>query len=62
MKTKISNKIPKLKKKCEDFNEKISHNKFLDVKSNIYDTLIEIDSLEKTCNHLVEKSKKVQDF
>jgi len=47
MKNKITNKIPKLKKKCEDFNDKISHSKFLDVKSNIYDTLTEIDSLEK---------------
>lgn len=59
MKAKITNKIPKLKAKVEQFVEVIMQEKFLDIKSKMFDILTEIDTLEKTCNMLVEKSKKI---
>lgn len=62
MKTKITNKIPKLKQKVEEFNAVILQDKFTDINSNIYDILKEIEVLEKNCFTLVDKSKKVQEF
>lgn len=62
MKTKIANKIPKLKLKVEHFCDIIMQDKFLDVKSSVYEILNEVDTLEKNCNSLVDKSKKVQEF
>ena len=62
MKAKITNKIPKLKAKVGQFVEAIMQEKFLDINSRMFDVLNEIDALEKTCNMLVEKSKKIQEF
>ena len=62
MKTKIANKIPKLKEQVEKFNETIMQEKFLDIKSNMYELLKEIDQLEQTANNLLEKSKKIEEY
>lgn len=62
MKTKISEKIPKLKKRVDEFNEAILQDKFLDQNSNMYDILNEIEVLEQDCKIIVEKSKKIEEF
>ena len=62
MKEKIISKIPKLKQKIEDFNKVILQDKFVDIKSNIFEILKEVDHLEQTCNKFVAKKKKIQDF
>ena len=59
MKNQILAKIPKLKAKVDVFNDNIMDVKFLDIKSNLYQILEEIDKLETICNKLVEKSKKI---
>jgi len=59
MRNKIANKIPKLKARVDKFMENILNEKFLDIKSNIYEILKEIDILETECEYLVDKSKKI---
>lgn len=43
MKSKITYKIPKLKNKVSAFHEQIRDGKFLDVNSNMYNILNEIE-------------------
>lgn len=62
MKTQILNKIPKLNKAVENFSDNILDAKFLDIKSNIYSILEQIDKLELISNKLVEKSKKIVEY
>ena len=62
MKTKIINKLPKLKSSVVQFTDVIDQDRFLDIKSNMYEILKEIDHLDRTCALIVEKSKKIQEF
>lgn len=60
MKDKVSKKIPKLNAKVEAFNQIILHDKFLDIGTNMYEVLKEIESLENEVTKLVKKSKEIQ--
>lgn len=62
MKGTISSMIPILKSKVDAFNNEILHEKYLDIKSNLFTTLTEIDNLEKICILLVDEAKKIQEF
>lgn len=53
MKEKITKKIPKLEKKVEQFKTTIMDEKFLNINSNIYEILNEIERIEIECEQLV---------
>jgi hypothetical protein len=62
IKHKIANTIPEINENVKDLLEELSVDKYLDVGSNVYDMLRDVDELNAKCEALLEKSRKQQEY
>ena len=62
IKIRITTKVPKLNKVTDEFIEELQDPKYLDIKSDIDEILIQIDENDELCKKITQKRVDIQQY